>query len=107
MITVPDEQMTALRNSYRASFPIKASNLSQSLQRFESELDSASLQHVHMLVHRLAGSAALYGYGALGQQARSVLNLVDELKLPLGLSVLADIHEAVLALVEALNRESA
>ncbi len=67
-----------LKSRYRASLPAKARELRLSSEEvIRSRYDSESLSVFRMQVHRLAGSAGMYGHEPIERAARSVLDLLD------------------------------
>jgi hypothetical protein len=71
-MTDSSERMDFLRASYTQSLPTKYSALESAWNEFVAAPDAATLREVHVLVHRLAGSASVYGYGQVGESARTV-----------------------------------
>lgn len=106
MEMLPEEKVQSLLKIYRASLPEKAASLRQALGNFENQPRREQLASLRILVHRLAGSAPLYGFVDLGQTARSVMHQIDDLPLPPPVVPLADLHERVIALAETLQREA-
>ena len=59
-----------LQKAYRASFEYKRNLLSDAWQTVESSgWDQASTTDLRQLIHRLAGSAAIYGFKAISHHA--------------------------------------
>lgn len=106
MEMLPEEKVQALLRQYRASLPDKAAALRQALSQFEQLPRREPLSTLRTLVHRLAGSAPLYGFTELGREARKLMHEIDELLLPPPVVRLADLHERVVALAETLLAES-
>lgn len=68
-----------LQATYRASLKDKNTLLQGHWQEFESsEQAEAALQKLQLFVHRLAGSAAPYGYKNLSSIAQEVEILINE-----------------------------
>ncbi|MEN8129567.1 MAG: Hpt domain-containing protein [Pseudomonadota bacterium] len=68
-----------LQATYRASLKDKNTLLQGHWQEFErSEHPAAALKKLRLFVHRLAGSAAPYGYKNLSSIAREVEILINE-----------------------------
>lgn len=106
MEMLPEEKVQALLRQYRASLPEKAGALRASLSQFEQLPRREPLSNLRTLVHRLAGSAPLYGFNELGRIARALMHQIDELPLPPPVMPLADLHERVVALAESLLAEA-
>lgn len=64
----------ALHAKYRASLPDKAQALRAELSE---SADSNGLEALAGLLHRLAGSAGMYGFNDVAAQARVALQLVE------------------------------
>jgi len=63
----PNREMEALLKSYAATLPAKIAEIADAWRRAESaEAKSEAIEKIHSLVHRLAGTAATYGYSTLG-----------------------------------------
>lgn len=106
MEMLPDDKVEALLRQYRASLPEKATALRTALSAFESQPRRDALADLRLLVHRLAGSAPLYGFVEFGKRARSLMHEIDELTLPPPVIRLADLHEHVMALADAMQAEA-
>lgn len=106
MEMLPDDKVEALLRQYRSSLPEKASALRSALSAFETAPRREGLADLRILVHRLAGSAPLYGFVEFGRQARVLMHEIDELPLPPPVVRLADLHEHVCALADALMQEA-
>ncbi len=71
------EKLKALRCAYAKKLPDKIKELQVAAGSFEkgrsaNEAGAVALRDVRDLAHKLAGSAATYGYGALGETARQL-----------------------------------
>jgi HPt (histidine-containing phosphotransfer) domain-containing protein len=106
MEMLPDDKVEALLRQYRASLPEKSAALRAALSAFESQPRREGLADLRMLVHRLAGSAPLYGYVEFGKHARVLMHEIDELNLPPPVVRLADLHEHVMELANAMAAEA-
>ncbi|GMU42309.1 MAG: Hpt domain-containing protein [Xanthomonadales bacterium] len=65
-----------LRRRYLDSFPAKADAFKAVLDRL-SDGNQESIRELRDLAHKLAGSAGMYGFDELGQQAREIVHAVD------------------------------
>lgn len=65
-----------LRRRYLESFPAKAAALNLVLDTL-SDGNPESIRQLRDLAHKLAGSAGMYGFEELGQQAREIVHAVD------------------------------
>ncbi|MBA8887584.1 chemotaxis protein histidine kinase CheA [Dokdonella fugitiva] len=79
-----DHRLELLRRRYAHSFPAKRAALADAWLAFVAMPDDpARARELSMLVHRLCGSAAAYGYTRLGECACAADRLVgDELAAP-------------------------
>lgn len=65
-----DQRLSMLRERYRASLPDKRDMLNEAWSAVAARPDDAEARaRLHMLLHRLAGSAPSYGHDALGVAA--------------------------------------
>lgn len=106
MEMLPDDKVEALLRQYRSSLPEKSAALRAALSAFESQPRRDNLADLRLLVHRLAGSAPLYGFIEFGKRARVLMHQIDELSLPPPVVRLADLHEHVMALADLLHAEA-
>jgi HPt (histidine-containing phosphotransfer) domain-containing protein len=67
-----EKGLASLRANYARSFPSKLAALAEAWRAFDGGADEASARALHVLVHRLAGSAGSYGFAELGTRARAV-----------------------------------
>lgn len=66
-----------LQERYRASLPVKHAELSLLWQKLLADpADAVALTALQQALHRLAGSAGAYGYGAIGDLARDADSLI-------------------------------
>jgi len=103
---LPDDKVQALVRQYRSSLPEKAAALRSALSQFELQPRREQLVDLRTLVHRMAGSAPLYGFLDFGRRARALMHELDELHFPTPVIPLADLHEHVSALADALLAEA-
>ncbi len=69
-------ELEKLQHAYRASMPAKKAALRQAFDALcDEEADVALATQLHLLLHRLAGSAGSYGHDGLGQQARTLAHV--------------------------------
>jgi chemotaxis protein histidine kinase CheA len=70
-------QLEALRREYEAELPEKLTLIARAVAALgRREWSSAELQELHHLVHRLAGSSAIWGFTALSRTAGELEVLV-------------------------------
>ena len=62
-------QLEALRQSYRAELPAKLALIGGAVEALHAGGDKAHLQALYDLVHKLTGSAAIYGFGDISRAA--------------------------------------
>ncbi len=90
----PDE-LQRMQAGYAKTLPEKIATLESLKSRLEAETpDPEDLQHLQLRVHRLAGSASLYGYDELGRTAQSLdanLSNITSGQLPLAKEVLTEV----------------
>jgi HPt (histidine-containing phosphotransfer) domain-containing protein len=68
-----------LQRSYRDSLNIKHQNLEELWQAVDEDRESETkLRNLRLFVHRLAGSAASYGYESISNTARDFERLIIE-----------------------------
>ena len=94
MELTPDE-LRRMQAEYAKTLPEKIAKLESLKSRLETETpDPEDLQHLQLSVHRLAGSASLYGYAELGRTAHSLdvnLSNITSGQLPLAKEVLTEV----------------
>lgn len=66
-------QLAALRNTFTADLPARLEALHAA---WEADRDAGEATRTHFLAHRLAGSAATFGYASLAQWARELERLL-------------------------------
>lgn len=64
------EQLAALRANYVAAMPVRAARIAALWARFRGEGDVVAGREACGEIHRLAGTASLFGLAALGADAR-------------------------------------
>jgi HPt (histidine-containing phosphotransfer) domain-containing protein len=62
-------QLEALRQSYRAELPAKLGLIGGAVEALHAGGEKAHLQVLYDLVHKLTGSAAIYGFGDISRAA--------------------------------------
>src|SRR5207245_9790255 len=66
-------RLRALRKSYQAELPEKLALIASAVAALEGrEWDRARLQHLYQHIHKLAGSAAIYGFDEISRAAGSL-----------------------------------
>lgn len=103
-----DYRFDLLRERYRASLSTKRTALQAAWRRVAADPgDAASEAELRSLVHRLAGSAAAYGYEALGEAATALnAHLLDRrrtLAQILAMPVVERLMPRVLAAMDAVS----
>lgn len=73
-------QLEAAREAYRAELPEKLDTIAVAAAALTAGIDSASLETLYQLVHRLAGSAAVFGFHHLSRTAASLEEVVVSLR---------------------------
>ena len=68
-MTESSKRFDSLRVRYARSFASKRAALAEAWRAFADTADATRARELHVLAHRLAGSAPTYGYEALGAQA--------------------------------------
>ena len=96
-------EMEALLEAYAASLPKKIAEIASSWRAVEDAQGNAELaQKVHSLVHRLAGTAATYGYSTLGNAA-SQLEEAAKTYLRTGAQLTCERRDRMRALIDTLE----
>lgn len=72
------QRFELLRASYAQSLASKYSALESTWHEFAASPDAALLRELHVLVHRLVGSAPAYGYARIGDLARAADTQIAE-----------------------------
>ncbi len=98
-----------LRLAYLSRLPGRLQAIEEAWSRFARDREAAAFEPLKMLVHRLAGSAATYGFVDVSAKAREL----DHLTQPAvaiapfteGLSSLRDAVDRLLAEDESVSRE--
>ena len=62
-------QLEALRQSYRADLPAKLGLIGGAVEALHAGGEKAHLQALYDLIHKLTGSAAIYGFGDISRAA--------------------------------------
>src|SRR5690242_1377865 len=66
-------ELRALRANYSAQLPLKFQELEKVWELAQQESENVQhLSNLHLLVHRLSGSGATYGFSALSEEARTL-----------------------------------
>jgi HPt (histidine-containing phosphotransfer) domain-containing protein len=106
---IPLRQLEALRKSYVSELPAKIRSVEEAATALERG-DPGALEALFHLVHRLAGSSAIYRFPALSIAARRLEDVLARLRetppAPVGASP-AGIRGLVGALREAVERDGA
>lgn len=77
------DRLRLLQLAYRASLTVKADDLGACWQNLSRAQDpTVPMQRMRTLVHRLAGSAGMYGYNGLSRRARCLLGVLEALSYP-------------------------
>ena len=99
----PNREMEALLEAYSRAVPEKIAEIASSWRAVEDAQGNAELaQKVHSLVHRLAGTAATYGYSTLGNAA-SQLEEAVKTYLRTGAQLTCERRDRMRALIDALE----
>ena len=110
-----DGRLAELGARYRASFPIKRASVELAWQALNSGApDPVRLDSLQRVVHRIAGSAASYGYdeiGSLAARADEGLELLRELgvadvKAASVAAALSELAPVIERLIDALAQDS-
>jgi HPt (histidine-containing phosphotransfer) domain-containing protein len=62
-------QLEALRQAYRAELPAKLGLIGSAVEALHASWERAQLQALYDLIHKLTGSAAIYGFGDISRAA--------------------------------------
>jgi hypothetical protein len=62
-------QLEALRESYRAELPAKLGLIAATVEALHAGWERSHLQALYDLIHKLTGSAAIYGFGDISRAA--------------------------------------
>ena len=62
-------QLETLRQAYRAELPAKLGLIAGTVEALHAGWQRAQLQALYDLIHKLAGSAAIYGFGDISRAA--------------------------------------
>lgn len=97
------QQLEALRQAYAAELPEKVTAIAEAATIIGTWDDRARVQELHQLVHRLAGSSAIWGFAAIGRAAAELeeflLRALDGIRPPR-----PELPSDVRRLIEALQR---
>jgi diguanylate cyclase (GGDEF)-like protein len=75
-----EDQLRALRHSFVERLPAKIAEVEATWQTLhQGRWDKAAYEHLHQLVHSLAGSGGTFGYTELSKQARALEQLLQAL----------------------------
>ena len=70
-------QLEALRQAYEAELPEKVTGIAQVAATLaRRQWDAAGVRELHQLVHRLAGSSAIWGFTAVSRAAGELEEIV-------------------------------
>ena len=89
MMTLLDAKLTEARSRYAEALPGKLADLGEALRDAPSDVTAREL--ATLLAHRLRGTAAAYGFPAIGEAAGRVEEAFD------GLPARFDVADAALA----------
>ena len=62
-------ELEALRQSYRAELPAKLGQIAGAVDALHTGWEKAHLEALYDLIHKLTGSAAIYGFGQISHAA--------------------------------------
>jgi HPt (histidine-containing phosphotransfer) domain-containing protein len=102
--SLPEDQMRKLRADYQGTLAGKAAELEQLLDRFESEAIEQHRASLRAPLHRLAGSAPLYGFSELGSQARTLMHALDAMIVPARTQALMELRRQLVPLTDSLKK---
>ena len=74
----PQSELAELRARYRRELPEKIRAVKEAAAVLGKVPDPQALEALHLLAHRLVGSAAIYGFGATSQAAAALEAVVVE-----------------------------
>ena len=100
-------ELEALRQSYRAELPAKLGQIAGAVDALHTGWEKAHLEALYDLIHKLTGSAAIYGFGEISRAAGELESWALE-ALDGGLSEARRLELSALmsALQEAFSREA-
>ncbi len=84
-------QITAIRERYKASLPDKAVMIEEQIEILSSAGAARDLSATHEVLHKLAGSAGMYGYDDISALSRTAMACTVEKKIDLLLAQLAEL----------------
>ncbi len=99
-----DARMMELARAFLDALPGKYDQLVQQWQLWNNKQDTAALEQIQLLVHRLAGSSDNYGYEVLGRSARALDALLRHGISPHGIE--KPFAEMLATLVAILNQSA-
>lgn len=100
--------LAALRQMYASELPERLAQINAAWEEVRARPGTQSLRALHMLAHRLAGSAACYNFDAVSARARAVETHVQAmLEGAAPADDLGRLEELLQALREAVTPESA
>lgn len=73
------QQLENLRQSYRDQLPERLRHIDAAWAEVRVGLAEDTLRSLHRLVHKLAGSAACFGFAALGERATAAEMQLEEM----------------------------
>jgi HPt (histidine-containing phosphotransfer) domain-containing protein len=74
MTTEDSPQIAAIKHNYRLSFPEKAALVASHLEARRSGKESdLTVSDTHEFMHKLAGSASMYGYEGIASVCRAAM----------------------------------
>ena len=71
------EELAEIRRRFAHKLPDKLRELDQIARLLPSRADASDLEHLHHEAHRLAGSAAIFGFGEIAEAAGELERLLD------------------------------
>jgi len=75
-----EQALREFRADFARQLPARLAEARERLQAcIEVPADDARLRELHRVLHKLAGSAGTFGMAALGEQARTIEESLDEL----------------------------
>jgi HPt (histidine-containing phosphotransfer) domain-containing protein len=101
----PATELAALRARYREEMPQKIRAVKEAAQALGQGAGREELEALHILAHRLVGSAAIYGFGAVSQAAAHLEQfVVHALEAQEGTTGSSALRLDTLALVAGIER---
>ena len=96
------EELEALRKEYAKELPGRLSEIDQTWLSYQQSEDSRQLEKFQHLVHKLAGSGAVYGFTQLSDASHDLDTLLLQF-IRSGTTVNAEGHERISALLDKMR----